>query len=72
MKELLLCIIQIKYNIMIKNSYYPIIIRKSHRNKYIKALEAADEGQYLPLMRFALERTKETYRKFFEVYHRYL
>ncbi|MFC1774747.1 Fic family protein [Nanoarchaeota archaeon] len=58
--------------ILIKHGYYPIIIRKSQRIKYLKALEAADNKQYIPLMRFALEKTKETYRNFFEIYYKYL
>lgn len=58
--------------ILIKNGYYPIIIRRTHRDKYIKALQAADGQQYIPLMRFSLEKTKETYRKFFEVYYNYV
>ncbi len=58
--------------ILIKKGYYPVIIRKTHRNKYIKVLQAADNGQYIPLMRFSLEKTKETYRKFFEIYYKYV
>ena len=58
--------------ILIKHRYYPIIIRKTHRNMYLHALEAADHGKYIPLMRFALEKTKETYRKFFEIYYIHL
>ncbi len=58
--------------ILIKRGYYPIIIRKSHRNRYIKALEAADGRNYVPLIRFGIEKAKETYRKFFEVYYQYL
>ena len=58
--------------ILIKKGYYPIIIRNSHRNKYIKALQPADAGRYIPLIRFGIEKAKETYRKFFEVYYQYL
>ena len=58
--------------ILIRHGYYPIIIRKTHRTAYLKALEAADRGQYVPLMRFALDKAKETYRKFFEVYFQHL
>ena len=58
--------------ILIKEGYYPIIIRKNHRQKYIKALQAADLQRYLPLIRFGLEKAKETYRKFFEVYYQYI
>jgi len=58
--------------ILIKRGYFPLIIRKTQRNRYIRALEAADSGQYVPLIRFGLEKAKETYRKFFEVYYKYL
>ena len=58
--------------ILIKNGYYPIIIRKNQRNKYLKALEAADHEKWLPLTRFAIEKMKETYRKFFETYYQYI
>jgi Fic family protein len=58
--------------ILIKKGYYPIIIRKTHRNKYLKALQAADNNKFIPLIRFALEKAKETYRKFFEVYYNYV
>ena len=58
--------------ILIKHRYYPVIIRKTYRNKYLKTLEAADHEQYIPLMRFALEKAKETYAKFFEVYYNYI
>ena len=58
--------------VLIKEGYYPIIIRKTHRNSYLKTLEAADNRQNIPLMRFALENAKETYRKFFEVYYMHI
>ena len=58
--------------ILIKEGHFPIIIRKSNRQKYIKSLEAADNGKYILLMRFAIEKAKDTYRKFFEVYSKYL
>lgn len=58
--------------ILIKNGYYPVIIRKTHRIKYFRALQAADNGKDVPLVRFALEKAKETYRKFFGVYYDYL
>jgi Fic family protein len=58
--------------ILLKEGYFPIIIRKSNRQKYIKSLEDADNGNYIPLIRFAIEKAKDTYRKFFEVYSKYL
>lgn len=58
--------------ILIKNGNFPIIIRKTQRAKYLKALQAADHNQLIPLMRFALAKTKETYSKFFGVYYKYI
>jgi len=58
--------------ILIKAGYYPIIIRKNQRSSYLKSLEAADNGEYTPLIRFGLEKAKETYRNFFEVYYKYI
>lgn len=57
--------------ILMKKGYFPIIIRKNTRNAYLKALEAADRGKWLVLMRFALKHYKETFRKFFEIYYQY-
>ena len=58
--------------ILLKEGYFPIIIRKNQREKYIKALDAADRGKYVVLMRFAIDKVKETYRKFFETYYNHL
>lgn len=55
--------------ILIKKGYFPIIIRKTHRNKYLKALHSADINKDIPLIRFSIEKAKETYRKFFEIYY---
>ena len=57
--------------ILIKDGYFPIIIRKTHRNTYLKALEAADRDKWIVLMRFALIHYKDTFRKFFEIYYQY-
>lgn len=57
--------------ILMRKGYFPIIIRKTTRNAYLKALEAADRGEWMVLMRFALKHYKETFRKFFEVYYEY-
>jgi Fic family protein len=57
--------------ILMKHGYFPIIIRNTHRNSYIKALEAADRGKWIVLMRFALKYYKATFRKFFLVYEKY-
>ena len=58
--------------ILIKRGYFPIIIRKTHLNKYLKALQDADSNKYVLLLRFGVNKTKETYKKFFEVYYRYI
>lgn len=58
--------------ILMRKKYFPIIIRKTNRNNYIKALEVADRGKWIILMRFALKYYKETFRKFFEVYYNYI
>ena len=58
--------------ILIKQGYFPIIIRKTNRSAYLKALQAADQNKNIPLIRFALDKIKATYRKFFEVYYSHL
>lgn len=57
--------------ILINNGYFPVIIRNSQRQKYLHTLEAADANSFVPLIRFAIERAKITYRNFFEVYYKY-
>jgi len=58
--------------ILLKNKYPPLIIRKSQRIAYLKALENFDKKHTDTLERFMLERFKETYKKFFEVYTKYI
>jgi len=58
--------------ILIENKYPPMIIRKSQRLAYLNALEKFDDSHQDTLARFILEKFKETYRKFFEVYVKYL
>jgi len=58
--------------ILVNNNYPPLIIRKSQRIAYLKALENFDYKHEETLARFILKRYKETYRKFFEVYLKYL
>lgn len=58
--------------ILLKRKYPPIIIRKSQRVSYLKALQDFDNKYSANLERFILEKFKETYRKFFEVYIKYL
>jgi Fic family protein len=58
--------------ILVGRKYPPLIIRKSQRIAYLKALENFDNKHSDTLRRFVLERFKETYRKFFEIYAKYV
>ena len=58
--------------ILIRDNYPPLIIRSSQRNSYLKVLEDFDNGYNVNIERFFLERFKETYRNFFEVYVKYI
>jgi len=58
--------------ILINNKYLPLIIKKSQRVSYTTALEKYDDKHSDNLERFILERFKETYRKFFEIYVKYV
>ena len=53
---------------LIDNKYPPLIIRKTQRIAYMKSLENFDSKHPDTIERFILERFKETYRKFFEIY----
>ena len=57
--------------ILVNNGYPPLIIRKTVRKSYMSALSAFDFGYEDKLKRLLLEKYKETYKKFFEVYVRY-
>lgn len=56
---------------LVRGGYPPLIIRKTTRISYLNALEAFDSGYDEKIRRFLLERYKETFRKFFEVYVKY-
>ncbi len=58
--------------ILLNNKYPPLIIRKSQRLSYLDALEKFDYKHPDKLERFILERFKETYRNFFEIYVKYV
>lgn len=58
--------------ILVNNGYPPLIIRKTTRESYLHALEDYDGGYAGTLKRFFLEKYKETFRKFFQVYVKYL
>ena len=57
---------------LVKNKFPPLIIRKSQRISYLSALEKFDAKHSDSLERFILERFKETYGKFFDIYIKYL
>lgn len=58
--------------ILINNGYAPLIIRKSQRIAYLKALEDYDNGYTKNLERFILEKYKNTFTNFFQTYTKYL
>ena len=58
--------------ILTKSKYPPLIIRKTQRVSYLKALENFDHHHKDTLERFLIERFNETYHKFFEIYVKYL
>ncbi|HLD10964.1 MAG TPA: Fic family protein [Candidatus Nanoarchaeia archaeon] len=58
--------------ILLNNDYPPIIIRKTHKLSYFSALEAFDNKHQDKLIRFFIEKYKDTYKKFFEIYFKYL
>jgi len=58
--------------ILTNNKYPPLIIRKSQRLKYLKALESFDNKHPELLKRLVLRRFKDTYKKFFEIYVKYV
>ena len=60
-------------NVMLQQQGYPpLIIRKTQRRAYFHALEAFDNGHPNLLHRFLIEKYKDTYEKFFQVYVKYL
>ncbi|MBI5553166.1 MAG: Fic family protein [Candidatus Diapherotrites archaeon] len=58
--------------ILINNNYPPLIVRKTQRQAYLKALEDFDRNYTPNLERFFLEKFKQTFKQFFEVYLKYL
>ncbi len=60
-------------NVMLVNAGYPpLIVRKTQRVAYFKCLEDFDNGYKENLERFLVEKFKASYKKFFEVYVKYL
>lgn len=58
--------------ILIDAGYPPLVIRKTMRKSYFSALEASDNGHYEYMERFLIEKFRDTYKKFFEVYLKYI
>lgn len=58
--------------ILVNNGYPPLIIRKTQRESYMNALAAFDNGYEDKLKRFLLEKYKDTFRRFFEIYAKYI
>ncbi len=58
--------------ILVNNKYSPLIIRNSQRISYLKALENFDTKYSTTLYRLIVKKYRETYKKFFEVYAKYI
>ena len=58
--------------ILTSAGYPPLIIRRTTRTAYMSCPSAFDNSHYDNLKRFFLEKFKDTYRKFFEVYVKYV
>lgn len=58
--------------ILINNGYPPLIIRKSQRESYLKCLQDFSRTYTGNLERFFLNKYKDTYRKFFNIYLKYM
>jgi Fic family protein len=57
--------------ILINKGYPPIIVRKTSRQAYMSSLLAFDSGYEDKLKNFLLNRFKDTFGKFFEIYVKY-
>ena len=57
---------------LVNEGYPPLIIRKTQRDAYIKAIEDFQQGYATNLERFFLEKYKKTFEKFFAVYAKYV
>ena len=58
--------------ILLEFGYPPLIIRKTARIAYFSVLKSFDEGYKTKLEKFLLDKLKQTYKNFFEVYVKYL
>jgi len=62
----------IAITMIVNNKYPPLIIRKTQRYSYIKALEDFHRGYTKNLERFFLEKYKKSFNKFFASYTKYI
>lgn len=58
--------------ILLEMGYPPMIIRRTSRIAYLNCLHAFDNGSHGQLTRFMLDKLKDTYTKFFEIYMEYI
>ncbi len=58
--------------ILVKNHYPPLIVRTTVRKAYMACLQAFDSGHEDKLKRFIIEKYKDTFEKFFEIYVKYV
>ena len=58
--------------ILLNNSYPPLIIRKTDRLSYFSALESFDCGHEDRLSRFLIDKYKNTFKNFFQIYMKYI
>ncbi len=58
--------------ILLRNNFPPLIIRKTQRIAYFAALEAFDNKHKDKLHGFIIEKYNNTYKKFFQIYLKYL
>jgi len=58
--------------ILLNNSYPPLIIRKTDRLSYFSALESFDCGHDDRLSRFLIDKYKNTFKNFFQIYMKYI
>jgi Fic family protein len=58
--------------ILVNEGYAPLIIRKTQRISYLKALEDFDNGYTRNLEKFLLDKYKNTFKNFFQEYLNYI
>lgn len=49
--------------ILIKNGFFPVVIRTEKKRKYLESLSEADKGDLMPFIRFIASELIETYEK---------